>query len=137
MIAFPATAVLHKTKNTLAAGFDVLVGYLTLAIYAFWRIRILKIYPVRTVLYRQIYFTGWESLRPVTLLALMCGALVTTQTIRFAGGDSVLVVRAMAWLFVLELGPLLAAMIIIARSCPAKLRRQRRPHDAVCDGRKS
>ncbi|MGZ3253837.1 MAG: ABC transporter permease, partial [Burkholderiaceae bacterium] len=61
----------------------------------------------------------WESHRPVALLALMCGALVTTQTIRFAGGDSVLVVRAMAWLFVRELGPLLAAMIIIARSCPA------------------
>ncbi|MGZ5780501.1 MAG: ABC transporter permease [Burkholderiaceae bacterium] len=119
MISSPATGALHKTKNTLAHGFDVLAGYFSLAIYATWRIRTLKIHPVRNVLYRQIYFTGWESHRPVALLALMCGALVTTQTIRFAGGDSVLVVRAMAWLFVRELGPLLAAMIIISRSCPA------------------
>jgi phospholipid/cholesterol/gamma-HCH transport system permease protein len=103
----------------LLHGFDVVVSYFSLAIYSIWRVRVLKILPVRTVLYRQIYFTGWESHRPVALLALMCGALVTTQTIRFAGGDSVLVVKAMAWLFVRELGPLLAAMIIIGRSCPA------------------
>ena len=114
-----STGVLPKTKSTLAHGFDVVVGYFSLIVYTVWRIRALKILPVRTVLYRQIYFTGWESHLPVALLALMCGALVTTQTIRFAGGDSVIVVKAMAWLFVRELGPLLAAMIIIARSCPA------------------
>jgi phospholipid/cholesterol/gamma-HCH transport system permease protein len=119
MIVSSASNTLHKIRNTLTHGFDVLVGYFSLAVYVVWRLRTLKIYPVRTVLYRQIYFTGWESHLPVALLALMCGALVTTQTIRFAGGDSVLVVRAMAWLFVRELGPLLAAMIIIGRSCPA------------------
>jgi phospholipid/cholesterol/gamma-HCH transport system permease protein len=114
-----ATGTSPKHRNALLLGFDVLVGYLSLAIYTALHARELKIHPVRNVLYRQIYFTGWESSRSVALLALMCGALVTTQTIRFAGGDSVLVVKAMAWLFVRELGPLLAAMIIIGRSCPA------------------
>lgn len=94
-------------------------GYFLLLAYAASAWRVLRIRPIRTVFYRQIYFTGWEPSRTLALLALLCGAMVATQTIRLAGGDSSLVVKSMAWVIVRELGPLLAALIIIARSSPA------------------
>jgi len=108
-----------KAGITAVRGLELIRGYIALAVFSIFHLRALAIRPVQTVFYRQLYFTGWESLLPVAFLALMCGALVTTQTIRFAGSDSTLVVKAMAWLIVRELGPLLAAMMIIARSCPA------------------
>lgn len=94
-------------------------SHFLLLFYAIRALPTLQIQPVRMVFYRQIYFTGWEPSRTLALLALLCGAMVATQAIRLAGGDSTLVVKSMAWVIVRELGPLLAALIIIARSSPA------------------
>lgn len=93
--------------------------YLALLVYAFTSLKLLRIRPIRTVFLRQVYFTGWEALRFIGLLGIIFGAMVATQTIRFAGGESSLEVTALSRVIVRELGPLLATMIIIARSGPA------------------
>src|SRR4051794_36378790 len=87
--------------------------------YAIAHIRVLSIRPVRTVFHRQLYFTGIQGISLVLLLGLMVGALVVTQTAAVVGGDSELTVRVLNWTVVGELGPLLAAIIIIARSSVA------------------
>lgn len=94
-------------------------GYLKLLIYALRHSDALRIPPARTVFNRQVYFTGIEALKAASLLALMCGALVATQITALSGNNSELVVNILAWTIVLELGPLVTAIIIVARSSAA------------------
>jgi phospholipid/cholesterol/gamma-HCH transport system permease protein len=93
--------------------------YAALLIYSFTSLKLLRIRPIRSVFFKQLYFTGWEALRFIGLLGLLFGAMVATQTIRFAGGESALEVTVLSRVIIRELGPLLAALIIIARSGPA------------------
>lgn len=78
----------------------------------------LKRPPVRTVLHRQLYFTGIRGLGLVLMLGLLVGALVVMQTDAL-GGDSDLTIRALNWTVVGELGPMLAAITVVARSSVA------------------
>lgn len=76
----------------------------------------LKVTPVRTILYKQIYFTGIEALKTVSIIAGLIGIVIITQTASIAGLNSALVGKILIWTVVRELGPLLTAIIIIARS---------------------
>lgn len=94
-------------------------GYLNLLVYAVRNANSLRVRPVRTVFNRQVYFTAIEALNTTALLALLCGALVATQITALTGNNSVLVVNALGWTIVRELGPLVTAIIIVARSSAA------------------
>ena len=94
-------------------------GYLELLAYAARHTNVLRLQPVRDVFNRQVYFTGIDALKLVSLLALMSGALVATQITALAGNNSDLVVNILAWTIVRELGPLIIAIVIIARSSAA------------------
>lgn len=94
-------------------------GYWTLLRYCLRNFKALKIAPVRESFHRQVYFTGVEALKIVAVLALLCGTLVVTQVTALVGGNSELTVKVLIWTLVQEVGPLLAAIIIIARSSPA------------------
>jgi phospholipid/cholesterol/gamma-HCH transport system permease protein len=94
-------------------------GYLKLLAYAARNANSLRLSPVRTVFNRQVYFTAIEALKTTALLALLCGALVATQITALTGNNSELVVNILAWTIVRELGPLVTAIIIIARSSAA------------------
>lgn len=94
-------------------------GYLRLLGYALLHARVLRLQPVRTVFDRQVYFTAIEALKSTALLALLCGALVATQITALTGNNSELVVKALGWTIVRELGPLITAIVIIARSSAA------------------
>lgn len=94
-------------------------GYSSFLAYALSHVRALAIAPVRTVFQRQLYFTGIEGVGLVALLALLSGALVVTQTTSVVGANSELTVKMLVWAVVGELGPLLAAIIVIARSSVA------------------
>ena len=73
--------------------------------------------PVMSVYLRQIYFTGIEALKVVIPLALLIGTVIVTQIISFAGLESRgLIGKLLVWVVIRELGPLLTAIIIIARS---------------------
>lgn len=94
-------------------------GCVQLLWYAFTHLHVLRIAPVNAVFHRQIFFTGVEALRIVAVFGLLSGALVITQITSLVGGDSELTVKILIWTVVREVGPLFAAIIIIARSSSA------------------
>lgn len=98
---------------------QTVVGASRLLWYAFTHLRVLRIDPVNAVFHRQMFFTGVEALRIVAVFGLLSGALVITQITSLVGGDSELTVKILIWTVVREVGPLFAAIIIIARSSAA------------------
>lgn len=73
--------------------------------------------PVSRVYLKQVYFTGVEALGIIVTLFLLIGILIITQIISFAGvGSAPLTGKVLVWIVVRELGPLLTAVIVIARS---------------------
>jgi phospholipid/cholesterol/gamma-HCH transport system permease protein len=105
--------------NLAASVWRNLSGYCSLVAYTFGHFRVLRIAPVRLVFMRQIYYTGVEALGIISLIALLSGTLVVTQTVAFMGAESEIMLRVLVWVMVRELGPLFAAILIIARSTPA------------------
>ncbi len=102
-------------KKTITAAL-VISGYFEMLFYGLSHIHKLRIEPIRKGFYRQIYFSGNQALHIIGFIGLLLGVIVSTQTFSVAGGDSSLVVKVMAWVIVWEIGPLFAAIIIIARS---------------------
>jgi phospholipid/cholesterol/gamma-HCH transport system permease protein len=94
-------------------------GALSLLWYAFNNLHVLRIAPVNAVFQRQLYFTGVEALGIVAIFGLLSGALVITQITSLVGADNTLAVKVLIWTVVREIGPLFAAIIIIARSSAA------------------
>jgi phospholipid/cholesterol/gamma-HCH transport system permease protein len=83
------------------------------------RVATLRLAPVRTVLYKQIYFTGIEALNTVALIGVLLGIVIITQVASLVGMNAELTGNILIWTVVRELGPLLTAILIIARSCTA------------------
>lgn len=72
---------------------------------------------IRTVLFKQIYFTGLEAAKTIILVALILGTVIVSQVLGLLGGEhGSLTGKVLVWVVFLELGPLLTAMIVIARS---------------------
>ncbi len=100
----------------LTRGLRHLGGYLAFATHVATHLRALRVSPVRSVFQRQLYFSGIQGLRLTAVLGLIAGALIVTQATALVGADSELSVRVLGWTVIGELGPLLAAIILIARS---------------------
>lgn len=84
--------------------------------YSVRNIPLLRSAPIRSVLYKQLYFTGIEALGKVAAIGILIGIVIITQIVNLAGSNAVLTGKILIWTVVRELGPLLAAIIIIARS---------------------
>ena len=71
-----------------------------------------------SVVSAQIYFTGWEAMPLITVLALASGAIIILQSTAQLNliGNASLVGNLMVMIIVRELGPLMTALIVIARS---------------------
>lgn len=76
-------------------------------------------WPVRRALLKQLYFTGIESVGPVTVMAFLAGLIVVMQVSDLVGRNELLTLQALIWTVVRELGPLLTAVIIVGRSSSA------------------
>jgi phospholipid/cholesterol/gamma-HCH transport system permease protein len=94
-------------------GVDALVRYVL------WHVRVLSIPPVRRVFLKQIYFTGIEALGAVGVIAMLAGIVITTQITSLVGQNARLMADILLWTIVRELGPVLTAIIVIARSSSA------------------
>jgi phospholipid/cholesterol/gamma-HCH transport system permease protein len=94
-------------------------GASSLAFNAFKRSGALRLAPVREVFLRQVYFTGVEALGRIAIIASLIGVVIITQVINIVGFNAELTGKILAWTVVRELGPLLTAIIIIARSSTA------------------
>lgn len=73
---------------------------------------------VFAVVSAQIYFTGWQAMPLITVLALAAGGVSILQTsaqLSLVGGTAMLG-KVMVMIIVRELAPLITALIVIARS---------------------
>ncbi len=98
---------------------DYWKGFGELLLYALRHLGAIARPPVRRVLQKQIYFTGIEALGTVSFIAALSGIVITTQVISLVGQNIPMLSQIMLWTVVRELGPLLSAIIIIARSSSA------------------
>lgn len=71
-----------------------------------------------SVVSAQIYFTGWQAMPLITVLALASGGIVILQSSAQLSllGSAEMVGNLMVVIIVRELGPLVTALIVIARS---------------------
>jgi len=111
--------VSYKLGKNILISLQHARGSYKLFIEALKYLPYLKVYPVRAVLYRQIYFTGIEALKKVTIMGILIGIVIITQVSNIVGFNPVLIGRILVWTVVRELGPLFVAIIVIARSCTA------------------
>ncbi len=72
---------------------------------------------IRLVLMKQMYFSGLEAVKIVLFMALVLGTVIVSQVVGLVGGDSgSLTGKVLVWVVFRELGSLLTAIIVIARS---------------------
>lgn len=72
---------------------------------------------IRAVLMKQLYFTGFEAVKIILMVALIVGTVIVSQVVGLVGGgNGSLTGKVLVWVVFLELAPLLTAMIVIARS---------------------
>lgn len=76
-------------------------------------------WPVRRTLLKQLYFTGIQSVGPITVMAFLAGLIVVMQVSNLVGRNELLTLQALIWTVVRELGPLLTAIVIVGRSSSA------------------
>jgi phospholipid/cholesterol/gamma-HCH transport system permease protein len=71
-----------------------------------------------SVVSAQIYFTGWQAMPIISVLALATGAITIIQSstqLSFLGGTE-MIGNLLVVIVVREIGPLLTALVVIARS---------------------
>ena len=107
----------EKIVGTFYNFFEtVLMGYL--AIRATFRDQSQGLRTIFSVVSAQVYFTGWQALPIISTLAVGAGAAMILQAgsqINLIGGVESIGTFMMV-IVVRELGPLLTALIIVARS---------------------
>ncbi|MFN0183217.1 MAG: ABC transporter permease [Aquabacterium sp.] len=99
-----------STASRLAAGYG------STLLHAVARRDLLRQPDVRRALWRQIHVSGVQALPYVAVVALLFGAVVVTQALLLLGPDDDTVLKAVVWGGIRELGPLVTALILIARS---------------------
>ena len=73
---------------------------------------------VMSVVSTQIYFTGWQALPLITVLSVASGSIIIMQSsfqLSYLGGQEMIGSLLVA-IVVREIGPLLTALVVIARS---------------------
>jgi len=71
---------------------------------------------IRSVLMRQIYFTGLQASGIIITIAVILGTVVISQVVSLVGANGALTGKILVWVVLRELAPLLTAIIVIARS---------------------
>ena len=73
--------------------------------------------PTAKVYQKQVYFTGVEALKVILVISLIIGTVIISQIVAVVGtGNESLTGKVLVWVVVKELGPLLTAIIVVARS---------------------
>lgn len=73
---------------------------------------------VSGIIYKQVYFTGIEAFSIISWIAAILGIIIVTQAISILPmfGGEMLIGQILVWVVIRELGPVFAAIIVIARS---------------------
>ncbi len=94
-------------------------GQFRLAWESLCRLPALGRWPVRQVLLKQLYFTGIESVTTIGFVAFLVGLIVITELNNLVGGNEAATNKVLIWVVVRELGPLIAAIVMVGRSSSA------------------
>jgi phospholipid/cholesterol/gamma-HCH transport system permease protein len=76
-------------------------------------------WPVRKAFLKQLYFTGIQSVGPVSVMGFLAGLIMVMQVSNLVGRNELLTLQVLIWTVVRELGPLLTAIVIVGRSSSA------------------
>jgi phospholipid/cholesterol/gamma-HCH transport system permease protein len=96
------------------------LGYGSMLVHAVSRRDLIRDPDVRIALSRQLYVTGVQAVPYVAAVAALFGAVVVTRALELLGGtDTETVIKVVVWGGIGELGPLVAALIIVVRSSVA------------------
>ncbi|MCX8110313.1 MAG: ABC transporter permease, partial [Syntrophorhabdaceae bacterium] len=104
----------YKIGKNILISIEHVRGSYRLLFDALKSLPYLKVYPVRSVLYKQVYFTGIEAMNKVALMGILIGIVIITQVSNIVGFNPVLIGRILVWTVVRELGPLFVAIIVLS-----------------------
>jgi phospholipid/cholesterol/gamma-HCH transport system permease protein len=91
-------------------------GCMRLAGYVLRRFTVLARPPVAESLTRQIYFTGASATAGIVLRGAFIGTLIIAYVIDVLDANAELAVKILLWVVLREIGPLIAAVLVIQRS---------------------
>ena len=100
----------------MLAMYRELEGAAYLLMHAIRRIGVLRLPPVAEELVRQIYFTGASATGSVVVRGAFIGTLIIAYVIEVLNADAALAVKMLLWVVLREVGPLIAAVLVIQRS---------------------
>lgn len=92
---------------------------LVLVVSAFRALPEVVRWPVRRALLKQLYFTGIQSVGPISVMGMLTGFIMVMQVSNLVGRNEMLTLQVLIWTVVRELGPLLTAIVIVGRSSSA------------------
>jgi ABC-type transporter Mla maintaining outer membrane lipid asymmetry permease subunit MlaE len=98
------------------AVYRELEGTAYLAIHAIRRLGMLRVPPVMEEFLRQVYFTGASATGGIVLRGAFIGTLIIAYVIEVLNADAGLAVKMLLWVVLREVGPLIAAVLVIQRS---------------------
>jgi phospholipid/cholesterol/gamma-HCH transport system permease protein len=98
------------------AVFRELEGSAYLLAHAIRRIGVLRLPPVAEELVRQIYFSGASATGGIVLRGAFIGTLIIAYVIEVLNADAALAVKLLLLVVLREVGPLIAAVLLIQRS---------------------
>ena len=93
-----------------------LEGTMRLAAHVLRRLWVRKLPPVAEELVRQIYFTGASATATIVIRGALVGTLIIAYVIEVLNADVSLAVKILLWVVLREIGPLIAAVLVIQRS---------------------
>ena len=100
----------------MLAMYRELEGAAYLLMHAIRRLGVLRLPPVAEELMRQIYFTGAAATGGIVLRGAFIGTLIIAYVIEVLNADAALAVKMLLWVVLREVGPLIAAVLVIQRS---------------------
>jgi phospholipid/cholesterol/gamma-HCH transport system permease protein len=91
-------------------------GCMRLTGYVLRRLAVLTRPPVAESLARQIYFTGASATAGIVLRGAFIGTFIIAYVIDVLDANAALAVKILLWVVLREVGPLIAAVLVIQRS---------------------
>ncbi len=91
-------------------------GCMRLAGHVLRRLKVLALPPVSEALTRQVYFTGASATTGMVLRGAFIGTLIIAYVIDVLDASAALAVKILIWVVLREIGPLIAAVLVIQRS---------------------
>ena len=100
----------------MIGAYRELEGCMQLLGHVLRRLTVLRLPPMAEQLTRQIYFSGASATAGIVTRGAFFGTLIIVYVIDVLEADAALAVKILLWVVLREVGPLLAAFLVLQRS---------------------